>query len=200
MPNYFIQLLNKLICGVAFTLLMNSQLTAEATTPCANASDSNEVLTCGSASEIIAQLNKDVQKVYLLGGELVLSQPPLVKTPAIAVESPNLSSRKSTKIIEKELVRPPLRVDKKNTKNDTNLFNVVAVLDEKGTKHLSKCLGKLSEKNIDQHFPEFKEELKKIGEYSLIRAQHFNSLRDMLAKSPSKEQCISYLSFILMAS
>ena len=61
-------------------------------------------------------------------------------------------------------------------------------------------LGQAIRQNIDQHFPEFKEELKKIGEYSLIRAQHFNSLRDMLAKSPSQEQCISYLSFILMAS
>ena len=142
----------------------------------------------------------DVQKVFALGSAAVLSQPPLVKMPTIAHETPVSFQDKNNQIIDEELIRPPLKAERSLGVKKDNLFSVLNVLDHEGTKNLKRCLKKLSNRNRERHFSKFERELKEMEKFTTAHSSVSSSLKDMLTKSPSKEQCINYLDFILMAS
>ena len=84
--------------------------------------------------EIVDQLNLDVQKVFALGSAAVLSQPPLVKMPTIAHETPVSFQDKNNQIIDEELIRPPLKAERSLGVKKDNLFSVLNVLDLKEQK------------------------------------------------------------------
>ena len=120
--------------------------------------------------------------------------------PTIAHETPVSFQDKNNQIIDEELIRPPLKAKRSLGVKKDNLFSVLNVLDHEGTKNLKRCLKKLSNRNREQHFSQFERELKEMEKFTTAHSSVSSSLKDMLTKSPSKEQCINYLDFILMAS
>ena len=200
MQNYPVQLITRTLSAIIFILSLTPHLVAETKQKCNSSQDNQNIFDCGTPMEIVDQLNLDVQKVFALGSAAVLSQPPLVKMPTIAHETPVSFQDKNNQIIDEELIRPPLKAERSLGVKKDNLFSVLNVLDHEGTKNLKRCLKKLSNTNREQHFSKFERELKEMEKFTKAHSSVSTSLKDMLTKSPSKEQCINYLDFILMAS
>ena len=200
MLNYPTRLITRTLGAIIFILSLTSHVVAETKQNCNSSHDNQNIFDCGTAIEIVEQLNLDVQKVFSLGSAAVLSQPPLVKMPTIAHETPVSFQDKNNQIINEGLIRPPLKAERSIGIKKDSLFSVLNVLDLKGTKHLGRCLRKLSNRNKEQHFSQFERELKEMEEFTIAHSSVSTSLKEMLTKSPSQEQCINYLDFILMAS
>ena len=200
MQNYPAQFITRTLSAIIFILSLTPHLVAETKQKCNSLQDNQNIFDCGTPMEIVDQLNLDVQKVFALGSAAVLSQPPLVKMPTIAHETPVSFQDKNNQIIDEELIRPPLKAERSLGVKKDNLFSVLNVLDHEGTKNLKRCLKKLSNTNREQHFSKFERELKEMEKFTKAHSSVSTSLKDMLTKSPSKEQCINYLDFILMAS
>ena len=200
MQNYPAQFITRTLSTIIFILSLTPHLVAETKQKCNSLQDNQNIFDCGTPMEIVDQLNLDVQKVFALGSAAVLSQPPLVKMPTIAHETPVSFQDKNNQIIDEELIRPPLKAERSLGVKKDNLFSVLNVLDHEGTKNLKRCLKKLSNTNREQHFSKFERELKEMEKFTKAHSSVSTSLKDMLTKSPSKEQCINYLDFILMAS
>jgi hypothetical protein len=200
MLNYPARLIARILSTLILILSLTSHLVAETKQNCIPSHGNQNIFDCGTPMEIVDQLNLDVQKVFALGSAAVLSQPPLVKMPTIAQETPVSFQDKNNQIINEELIRPPLKAERSLGVKKDSLFSVLKVLDLKGTKHLGRCLKKLSDGNREKHFSKFKRELKEMEKFATAHSSYSISLKEMLTKSPSKEQCINYLDFILMAS
>jgi hypothetical protein len=200
MQNYPARFIIRTISAIILILSLTSHLVAETKQNCKSSQDNQNIFECGTPLEIVGQLNLDVQKVFALGSAAVLSQPPLVKIPTIAHETPVSFQDKNNQIIGEELIRPLLKAERSLGVKKDNLFSVLNVLDLKGKKHLGRCLKKLSDGIREKHFSKFKRELKEMEKFATARSLESTSIKEMLTKSPSKEQCINYLDFILMAS
>ena len=200
MQNYPARFITRTISAIILILSLTSHLVAETKQNCNSSHGNQNIFDCGTPMEIVDQLNLDIQKVFALGSAAALSQPPLVKMPTIAQETPVSFQDKNNQIIDEELIRPPLKAERSLGVKKDSLISVLKVLDLKGKKHLGRCLKKLSDGNREKHFSKFKRELKEMEKFAKAHSSDSSNLKEMLTKSPSKEQCINYLDFILMAS
>ena len=192
------------LIGTFTTILLvlaisSSQSLANTKQNCNNAL-TNETPHCDTKFEVIAGLNKDFQEVYGFGSVSSISQPPLVIMPEIAFAAPTVSDESlDTKDSIKKIVRP-ISAQRKRSSSDLNLINIVNVLDKKGSRHLSICLKRLSYETKERHFSNFKKELEMLEEMSSKPSIKPSLLAAVLGRSPSRQDCINYLDFILMAS
>jgi hypothetical protein len=200
MQNYPARFITRTISAIILILSLTSHLVAETKQNCNSSIGNQNIFDCGTPMEIVDQLNLDIQKVFALGSAAALSQPPLVKMPTIAQETPVSFQDKNNQIIDEELIRPPLKAERSLGVKKDSLISILKVLDLKGKKHLGRCLKKLSDGNREKHFSKFKRELKEMEKFAKAHSSDSSNLKEMLTKSPSKEQCINYLDFILMAS
>ena len=144
-------------------------------------------------------LNEDFKKIYSLGSAAAISQPPLVIIPKITSDAPNVSN--TQKNLNSQINRPaqkPLVAQKKRL-DAAKFSHIVSILDAKGTDQLHRCLRKISHKDKQNYFANFSEELSALEELSTTNKRKSLSIRDLVVNSPSKDQCINYLDFILMA-
>ena len=155
---------------------------------------------CISASEIINEINNEFQTVYSIGNVTAISQPPLIITPKLTIQAPEAPSKlqnfseseKSPKILQ------PLKA-KVMPSQKTQLFDIVKVLDEKGSMHLGRCLKKLSNKARKRHFSGFSKELETLETLANSSKKQISPIKKLFTQSPSQKDCINYLDFILMA-
>ena len=185
----------------AFLFLAASSLYSVANTKqnCASENTTSKASVCDSKFTVIAGLNRDFQQIYGVGSVTTISQPPLVIVPEVILDTPtsiNLEPDSSEKV--NKIVRP-LSPKSEKPVNNLDLLGVVSVLDQKGSKHLERCLKKLTHKTKEHHFPSFKKELEMLEEISTKRSGKEGLLQGILVRSPSKRECINYLDFILMA-
>ena len=192
--------IQKLIPFLIFILLMTKQLQAEINNNCSKTDLAENEGLCISTSEIIDELNSDFQTVYSIGNVTAISQPPLIITPKITVEAPEAPS--DLKTISKDIspVKSilPLRAKVKPSEK-LELFDIVKVLDEKGSMHLGRCLKKLNNKARERHFSGFSEELETLETLTNSSKMEISPIKKLFTQSPSQKDCINYLDFILMA-
>ena len=197
--------LNLSLIGTFTTILLvfaisSSQSLANTKENCNTKTLTNETSPCETKFEVIAGLNKDFQEVYGFGSVSSISQPPLVIMPEIAFAAPTVSDESlDTKESTKKIIRP-ISAQRKRPSSDLNLINIVNVLDKKGSRHLSICLKRLSYETKERHFSNFKKELEMLEEISTKPSNKPSLLAAVLGRSPSRQECINYLDFILMAS
>ena len=155
---------------------------------------------CISTSEIIHEINSDFQTVYSIGNVAAISQPPLIITPKITIEAPETPSnlQSISKNVEPEKIIRPLRAKVKPSEK-LELFDIVKVLDEKGSMHLGRCLKKLNNKVRERHFSGFSEELDTLEALTNSPKKEISPIKKLFTQSPSQKDCINYLDFILMA-
>ena len=125
--------------------LSTNQMQAEISPKCAKSGLLEKGRLCISTSEIINEINNEFQTVYSIGNVTAISQPPLIITPKITIQAPAVPSNLQT-ISEREKtpkILNPLKA-KVMPSQKPQLFDVVKVLDEKGSMHLGRCLKKLS--------------------------------------------------------
>ncbi len=129
-----------------------------------------------------------------------ISQPPLIITPKITIEAPETPSnlQSISKNVEPEKIIRPLRAKVKPSEK-FELFDIVKVLDEKGSMHLGRCLKKLNNKVRERHFLGFSEELETLETLTNSPKKETSPIRKLFTQSPSQKDCINYLDFILMA-
>ena len=155
---------------------------------------------CVSTSEIIDEINSEFQTVYSIGNMTAISQPPLIITPKVTIQAPeaplNLQiNRKSEKTAT---ILHPLKT-KVKTSQKPHLFDVVKVLDEKGSMHLGRCLKKLNNKARERHFSGLSQELETLESLANSSKKQISPIKQLFTQSPSRKDCINYLDFILMA-
>ncbi len=190
----------KLVPFLILIVLMTKQLQAETNSDCSKTGlVENEVLCIGS-SEIIDEINSDFQTIYSIGNVTAISQPPLILTPKITIEAPDVPSDLKTisrNVSPAKTIRPLRATVKPNEKPE--LFDIVKVLDEKGSMHLGRCLKKLNNKVRERHFSGFSEELKTLETLTNLSKKEISPIKKLFTQSPSQKDCINYLDFILMA-
>ncbi len=197
--------LNLSLIGTFTTILLvfafsSSQSLANTKENCNTKTLTNETSLCETKFEVIAGLNKDFQEVYGFGSVSSISQPPLVIMPEIGFAAPTVSDENlDTEEPTKKIIRP-ISAQRKRPSSDLNLINIVNVLDKKGSRHLSICLKRLSYETKERHFSNFKKELEMLEEMSSKPSIKPSLLAAVLGRSPSRQDCINYLDFILMAS
>ena len=180
--------------------LSTNQLQAEINPLCSKSGLVENEGLCISTSEIIDEINSDFQTVYSIGNMAAISQPPLIITPRVNIQAPeappNLqitsSSEKTTDILH------PLKAKIKPNQKP-HLFDVVKVLDEKGSMHLGRCLKKLSNKARERHFSGLRKELETLETLANSSKKQISPIKKLFTQSPSQKDCINYLDFILMA-
>ena len=152
---------------------------------------------CSDNSQIIKRINHDFQTAYSFGNVASISQPPLIITPDINIEAP--SNQKNIEKVKKPAkVQHPLPVEVKPNRKE-RLFNVVKVLDHKGSMHLGRCLKKLTVKTREKHFSDYDKELATLEKLANLLKQEISPVKKLFTQSPSRKDCINYLDFILMA-
>ena len=139
MLNYPARLIARILSTLILILSLTSHLVAETKQNCIPSHGNQNIFDCGTPLEIVDQLNLDVQRVFALKC-IRFSQPPLVKMPTIAHETPVSFQDKNNQIIDEELIRPPLKAERSLGVQKNNLFSVLNVLDHEGTKNLKRCL------------------------------------------------------------
>ena len=192
--------IQKLIPFLVLIVLSTKQLQAEINNNCSKAGLVENKGLCIGTSEIIDEINKDFQTVYSIGNVTAISQPPLIITPKITIEAPETPANLEiiSKSVEKTKIKPPLRVKLKPIEKH-ELFEVVKVLDEKGSMHLGRCLKKLNNKVRERHFSGFNEELETLETLTNRSKKETSPIKKLFTQSPSQKDCINYLDFILMA-
>ena len=192
--------IQKLVPFLILIVLSTKQLQAEINNNCSKAGLVENKGLCIGASEIIDEINSDFQTVYSIGNVTAISQPPLIITPKITIEAPDAPS--DLKTISKDIspVKTilPLRAKVKPSQKP-ELFDIVKVLDEKGSMHLDRCLKKLNNKARERHFSGFSEELATLETLTNSSKKEISPIRKLFTQSPSQKDCINYLDFILMA-
>jgi len=192
--------IQKLIPFLVLIVLSTKQLQAEVNNECSKAGlVANKGLCIGTA-EIIDEINNDFQTVYSIGNVTAISQPPLIIMPKITIEAPETPANLKiiSKSVETTKIKPPLRVKLKPIEK-TELFEVVKVLDEKGSMHLDRCLKKLNNKVRERHFSGFSAELETLEILTNSSKKEMSPIKKLFTQSPSQKDCINYLDFILMA-
>ena len=192
--------IQKLVPFLILIVLSTKQLQAEIDNNCSKTGLVENKGLCIGASEIIDEINSDFQTVYSIGNVAAISQPPLIITPKIIIEAPETPSnlQSISKNVEPEKIIRPLRAKVKPTEK-LELFDIVKVLDEKGSMHLGRCLKKLNNKVRERHFSGFSEELDTLEALTNSPKKEISPIKKLFTQSPSKKDCINYLDFILMA-
>ena len=152
--------IQKLVPFLILIVLSTKQLQAEIDNNCSKIGLVENKGLCIGASEIIDEINSDFQTVYSIGNVTAISQPPLIITPKITIEAPEIPSnlQSISKNVEPEKIIRPLRAKVKPSEK-LELFDIVKVLDEKGSMHLGRCLKKLNNKVRERHFSGLSQEL-----------------------------------------
>ena len=184
----------QVLFGFIFCFFLSSQSHALMKNTCALANSNELSPSCQEKTNLIATLNKDFKKIYSLGSTASLSQPPLVIVPNVSIETPKALTSK----IRSEIIKTPKK--KPISKNKKQLSDIIRVLDAKGSYQLGKCLKKLSAKSREEHFPEFKEEFATLEKLSQARIKSSAFRNKFFFNTTSKQKCVAYLDFILMAS
>ena len=128
---------------------------------------------------------------------MAISQPPLIIIPEVTIEAPpNLQVITGHKKVTK--VERPLRAKVKPNKK-LPLFDIVKVLDQKGSMHLGRCLRKLNNKTRETHFSGLRKELETLETLANSSKNEISPIKKLFTQSPSQKDCINYLDFILMA-
>ena len=192
--------IQKLVPFLILIVLSTKQLHAEIDNNCSKAGLVENKGLCIGASEIIDEINSDFQTVYSIGNVAAISQPPLIITPKIIIEAPETPSnlQSISKNVEPEKIIRPLRAKVKPTEK-LELFDIVKVLDEKGSMHLDRCLKKLNNKVRERHFSGLSEELDTLEVLTNSPKKEISPIKKLFTQSPSTKDCINYLDFILMA-
>ena len=192
--------IQKLVPFLILIVLSTKPLQAEIDNNCSKTGLVENKGLCIGASEIIDEINSDFQTVYSIGNVAAISQPPLIITPKIIIEAPETPSnlQSISKNVEPEKIIRPLRAKVKPTEK-IELFDIVKVLDEKGSMHLGRCLKKLNNKVRERHFSGFSEELDTLEVLTNSPKKEISPIKKLFTQSPSKKDCINYLDFILMA-
>ena len=192
--------IQKLVPFLILIVLSTKQLQAETDNNCSKTGLVENKGLCIGASEIIDEINSDFQTVYSIGNVTAISQPPLIITPKITIEAPEAPSnlQSISKNVEPEKIIRPLRAKVKPSEK-LELFDIVKVLDEKGSMHLDRCLKKLNNKVRERHFSGFSEELDTLEALTNSPKKEISPIKKLFTQSPSQKDCINYLDFILMA-
>ena len=193
----FTNQIQKLIPFFTLIVLTTNQLQADTNERCPEASSGESKELCVSTSEMINGINSDFQTVYSFGNVTEISQPPLIIIPKVTIEAPpNLQvitgHKKATKF------ERPLRAKVKPNKK-LPLFDIVKVLDQKGSMHLGRCLRKLNNKTRETHFSGLRKELETLETLANSSKNEISPIKKLFTQSPSQKDCINYLDFILMA-
>ena len=178
-------------------VLSTKQLQAEVNPNCSKDSLVENKGLCITTSEIIDKINSDFQTVFSIGNVTAISQPPLIITPKVTIEAPP-SLKTIGKNIKPVKVMPPLRAKVKPGEK-VNLFDIVKVLDKKGSMHLGRCLKKLNNKARERHFSGLSQELETLDTLANSSKNEISPIKKLFTQSPSQKECINYLDFILMA-
>ena len=191
--------IQKLVPFLILIVLSTKQLEAEIYNNCPKTGLVESKGLCIGTSEIIDEINSDFQTVYSVGNVTAISQPPLIITPKVTVEAPEAPSNRQTivKNVKTKIIRPLIAKVKPSEKPE--LFDIVKVLDEKGSMHLGRCLKKLNGKVRQRHFSEFSEELETLETLTNSSKKEIGPIKKLFTQSPSQKDCINYLDFILMA-
>ena len=193
----FANQIRKLIPFFTLIVLTTNHLQADITERCPEASFGESKELCVSTSEMINGINGDFQTVYSIGNVTAISQPPLIITPKVTIEAPpNLQVITGHKKVTK--IERPLRAKVKPNKKFP-LFDIVKVLDQKGSMHLGRCLRKLNHKTRETHFSGLRKELETLETLANSSKNEISPIKKLFTKSPSQKDCINYLDFILMA-
>ena len=192
--------LQKLCSFFVLAILFTNHLQAEINPNCSK-SGVLENEDCMSTSQILEGINHDFQTVYATGNVTAISQPPLIITPTVTIQAPEAPSNlktisKSEKTVRKNLL--PLNASVKPSQKP-HLFDVVKVLDEKGSMHLGRCLKRLNDKARERHFSGLSKELQTLETLANSSKKQINPIKKLFTQSPSQKDCINYLDFILMA-
>ena len=192
--------IQKLVPFLILIVLSTKQLQAEIDNNCSKTGLAEDKGLCIGTSEIIDEINSDFQTVYSIGNVTAISQPPLIITPKITIEAPEAPSnlQSISKNVEPEKITRPLRAKVKSSEK-LELFDIVKVLDEKGSMHLGRCLKKLNNKVREKHFSGFSEELNTLETLTNSPKKEISPIKKLFTQSPSQKDCINYLDFILMA-
>ena len=193
----FANRIQKLFPFLILLVLSTKQLQAEINHNCSKDGWVKNKGICIATSEIINEINNDFQTVFSTGNMTSLSQPPLIITPKVTIEAPRNLQNIGKNIKPAKIVRP-LRAKIKPNEKD-NLFDIVKVLDEKGSMHLGHCLKKLSNKARKRHFSGLSKELQLLDTLTNKSKNELSPIKKLFTQSPSQKECINYLDFILMA-
>ena len=190
----------RLVPFLILIVLSTKQLQAEIDNNCSKTGLVENKGLCIGASEIIDEINSDFQTVYSIGNVTAISQPPLIITPKIIIEAPETPSnlQSISENVEPDKIISPLRAKVKPIEK-LELFDIVKVLDEKGSMHLGRCLKKLNNRVRERHFSEFSEELETLEALTNSPKKEISPIKKLFTQSPSQKDCINYLDFILMA-
>ena len=155
---------------------------------------------CISASEIINEINNEFQTVYSIGNVTAISQPPLIITPKLTIQAPEAPANLQSMIKKEKAAKilHPLKAKVKPSQKP-HLFDIVRVLDEKGSMHLGRCLKKLNNKARERHFSGLSQELETLESLSNSSKKQISPIKKLFTQSPSQKDCINYLDIILMA-
>ena len=193
----FANQIRKLIPFFTLIVLTTNQLQADTNERCPEATFGESKELCVSTSEMINGINSDFQTVYSIGNVTSISQPPLIIIPKVTIEAPpNLQVITGHKKITK--IEQPLRAKVKPNKKFL-LFDIVKVLDQKGSMHLGRCLRKLNNKTRETHFSGLRKELETLETLANSSKNEISPIKKLFTQSPSQKDCINYLDFILMA-
>ena len=189
--------IQKIIPFIILIVLSTKQLQAELEKHCAKAKSVENKELCIETPEIIKEINNDFRIAYSFGNVTTISQPPLIITPEVNIDAP--AGPKTIDRIEKPIeVKQPLRAKVKPSQKN-QLFEVVKVLDNKGSEHLGRCLKKLTAETRKKHFSSYGEELKTLDTLTYSSKNEINPIKKLFTQTPSRKDCINYLDFILMA-
>ena len=189
--------IQKIIPFIILIVLSTKQLQAELEKHCAKAKLVENKELCIETPKFIKEINNDFQIAYSFGNVTSISQPPLIITPEVNIDAP--SGPKTIDRIEKPIeVKQPLRAKVKPSQKN-QLFEVVKVLDNKGSEHLGRCLKKLTAETRKKHFSSYGEELKTLDTLTYSSKNEINPIKKLFTQTPSRKDCINYLDFILMA-
>ena len=193
----FANQIQKLIPFFTLIVLTTNQLQADVKERCPKASFGESKELCASTSQMINGINSDFQAVYSISNVTEISQPPLIIIPKVTIEAPpNLQVITGHKKVTK--IERPLRAKVKPNK-EFPLFDIVKVLDQKGSMHLGRCLRKLNNKTRETHFSGLRKELETLETLANSSKNEISPIKKLFTQSPSQKDCINYLDFILMA-
>ena len=196
----FAEQLKTFVPFLILTAVSTNQLQAEINPNCSKSGLVEKEGLCISASEIIDEINSEFQTVYSIGNVTAISQPPLIITPTVTIQAPEVPANLQTisKGEKTAKILHPLKAKVKPSQKP-DLFDVVKVLDEKGSMHLGRCLKKLNHKARERHFSGLSQELETLESLANSSKKQISPIKKLFTQSPSQKDCINYLDFILMA-
>lgn len=144
-------------------------------------------------------LNQQTDMAFNTGSVINISQPPLVVIPKIEIKIPNqIDSRKQITLRPKSTNR--INKNIKLNLNEGNIKKIFDVLDNKGKKHLSQCMAKISENRLKNNYPAFADEILSLKKIVLKGEPRSDKIGAFLSRRPSQKDCFKYLDFIFMIS